>query len=147
MSNYTPTYTNAAGITLATTAVPEEKAGGVVGAIYTSWNVAGCILIALSSVIFSQVELSSAQQDIQRYQIPLTTEQHHAISAVLAAPEKAQSLLQKMTPQFEHEVFDIFKNSFLSGFHTVMIFSSLLLSACLIVCIRLIKRYKLNSSI
>lgn len=137
--------TNAAGITLATTAVPEEKAGGVVGTIYTSWNVAGCILIALSSVIFSQVELFASKQDIQSYQIQLTSEEHHSIAAVLAAPEKAQALLQKMTPQFSHEVFDIFKKSFLTGFHTVMIFSSLLLSLCLIVCILLIRRYKLNT--
>jgi EmrB/QacA subfamily drug resistance transporter len=136
--------TNAVGVTLATTSVPAEKSSGVIGMIYTSWNVAGCILIALSSVIFSQVELATAQKEIQQYHLQLTEEQHHSIAAILADPEKAQALLKQMSPQFAQEVFTLFKNSFLNGFHVVMMCSCFLLFLALIACCYLIKRYKIE---
>lgn len=137
--------TNAACITLATTAIPEERASGVMGLIFTSWNVGACVLIALSSVIFSEVEFSNLQTSIQKYHLQLNVEDHHKITAVLAAPEKALAILKELSPEaLSHELFPLFKQSFLSGFHAVMYFASFLLLLCLLACIKIIRKYKIE---
>jgi EmrB/QacA subfamily drug resistance transporter len=136
--------TNAACITLATTAVPEEKAGSAIGLIFTNWNVAGCILITLSSVIFSQVEFAKLESTIQAHHIQITENDHHRIAAAIASPEKASSMLKEISPSISDEVFPLFKQSFMSGFHAVMIFSTVLLFAFLCISIALIRRYKIE---
>lgn len=128
---------NAGTITALIQSVKPEKMGAAVGTIFTFWNLAGSIFLALSTVLFHWQESRTMNASLIDANIQLNPEQHHQISVLLSDPEAAQSILKTFVGGNVQEILQFFYASFMSGFHAVAWFAAAMLAIYLILAVRL----------
>lgn len=110
---------NTGTLTLAYEAMPPEKAASAVGTMFTAWNVGTTILIAVMSVIFSNVEIGHMQQLLQTHSMILNSTQSDMVQHLLANPSSAKLFLSQLGVLSNH-IEPLFKDAFMAGFHSVM---------------------------
>lgn len=128
---------NAGTITLITKSVPPEKMGNSIGTIFTFWNIAGSVLITLSSILFHWRENAKFNEILLDKNITLDAAQHQQVSVMLADPEQAKTILSQFVGPEHAELLSAFQNSFMHGFHWVAIASALIIIAIYLVGLKL----------
>lgn len=113
---------NTGTVTLAYEAMPEEKAAGAVGIMFTAWNIGGAILIALVSVIFNRSEVHAMKRLLEHHAIHLDPSQSMLVHQLLTNSSDEAAVGAKLGT-LSHTLIPLFKQAFLHGFHSVMLFS------------------------
>jgi EmrB/QacA subfamily drug resistance transporter len=138
LMGYTWGIANAGSITAIIQSVPGERIGGAIGTVFTFWNIAGSIFLAIGSAMFHHKETALAKGITVRDKIHLTATQHHQVAAALGDPEKIKQALSHFTGLMQHKIGLIFKSSFLHGYHEVAWGMAILMlvGLCLGLCLR-----------
>lgn len=110
---------NTGAISAVSQSVPNNKVGGAIGTVFTLWNMAGAISLAVGTVLFKHFEKIKMNKVLFSHNMTLTTNQKEIVSALLSNPERASSLLKGMVGSGAHDIFIAFRSAFLSGYHAV----------------------------
>ncbi|MDF1655488.1 MAG: MFS transporter [Coxiellaceae bacterium] len=102
-----------------------QHAGSIIGTIFTAWNVSGTIMLAIATVIFNNVEHRKMDLALAKHHLTLTVQQKNSIASLLADPSNATALLKKFTGALHQTIYHDFLQAFLSAFHSVAIFSTI----------------------
>lgn len=119
LMGYTWGIGNAGTITALTQSVPANKMGNAIGTVFTMWNLFGSIFLALATIIFHWRENAAANSYLTEKNIQLTADQHQQITSMLSDPEQARNLVAQFVDGQGTEILQVFKYSFMSGFHWV----------------------------
>lgn len=108
---------NAGSIVAINESVPTNKIGVSIGTVFTVWNVAGAIGLAIATVLFHAQETSYMQSALSRLGVTLNGEQQHAVKMMLLDPDNVKGSVMQHLGTKLHEVMYLFKLSFLHGYH------------------------------
>jgi hypothetical protein len=139
LMGYTWGLANTGTLAAVVESVPAERTGGALGTVFTFWNVSGSIMLALSTVIFHSREAASFNAALSKFNLQLTAAQHQQVSLLLSDPKQAQVVLNQYLGDKANEVLQIFHNSFMSGFHWVAWFASIVMFIVAVIGLRLRK--------
>ncbi len=139
LMGYTWGIANAGSIVAASQSVAPERMGSTLGTIFTFWNISNSVFLALATVVFHWRESVALNSELLKTNMPLTTGQHEQLSVMLTDPQQAQTILNQFTGEKATEVLQIFKFSFMSGFHWMAWLSALTLLVFFLVGLRLRK--------
>ncbi|VVC76402.1 Multidrug resistance protein Stp [Aquicella siphonis] len=126
---YTWGVANVGSITAIMQSVKPEKIGNAIGTVFTFWNLSGSIFLALASVLFHWRESTIMHSVLMEREIVLSPDQHQQIHLLLSEPEEAKQLLAASFGKQASVIFDIFQDSFMSGFHWAAWFGAILMLA------------------
>lgn len=110
---------NTGAISAINQSVPSDKIGGSIGTVFTLWNMAGAIFLAVGTVLFQYFEKLKMVHLLNAYPVMITGEQKRLISTLLSDPERASAILKDIIGSGAHDILIAFKVAFLSGYHTV----------------------------
>ncbi|MBX9704687.1 MAG: MFS transporter, partial [Gammaproteobacteria bacterium] len=124
--------------------VPRDKIGSVTGTVFTLWNMAGPICLAIGSVIFQYAEKSKMSTILTANNIALTPEQQQAVAASLADPDQASQMLTQIAGSNSDSILSAFKTSFLAGYQAVSVVIVLIVLVLLALGIRAARKKQLT---
>lgn len=130
----------APGTSLGISALPRSQSGVASGAITTIQETGGSVGIALAGTIFRVTEKHHFQGLADKHNMNLSPELISKVQSLLSNPQKLELFLKSQTPALHHKVTEIFKDSFLFGFHSSMILVAVLAFACMITIFFLLKK-------
>lgn len=133
LMGYTWGVANAGSIAGLVGSVPPEKMGSSVGTVFTSWNLSGSVFLALATLVFHAREKAVMAAQLAQHHVTLTAAQRHQVAVLLADPEQAKAVLAKFTGGRAHELYQVFQHSFLSGFHWVAWFATIVMAVGLLL--------------
>ncbi|MDF1759491.1 MAG: MFS transporter [Coxiellaceae bacterium] len=128
---------NTGSVTAVNRYADPQHAGSVIGTIFTMWNIAGTIALAIATVIFNNVSHSKMDAALLKYNLTLSVSQKNTVQALLADPSNATALLKSFTGHLATEIYQAFSAAFLSGFHAVGIFASIVVFVGMLVAFKL----------
>jgi len=134
---------NAGCLSVVTENLPEHKAGIAIGTIFTCQNVTGAFLLAISTVIFNQYQVSHLKIYLEQHQGDISTVGQHHLSKAIADPDHAASYLHQGGGAINH-LYNIFQEGFLSALHGMSWVMTAILVLILIVAITQIRRLKMS---
>lgn len=114
------------GTSLGIRALPRSRSGLASGALTTLQETGGSVGIALAGTAFRIAEKHHYQELTHSIPFNISPELKVKIQSLLSTPEKLHEFLNHQTPTMNHHFIDIFKSSFLYGFHVSMIFAAAL---------------------
>lgn len=97
-----------------------EDAGLVSGAAVTLLNTLGMVALAFTGVIFRYAETSELFKQLQNEKISLSSEKITSIRRLLFSSDALSELQKEFSPSLGHKLIDVFRTSFVSGFHAVI---------------------------
>nr|MCH9690295.1 MFS transporter [Gammaproteobacteria bacterium] len=106
-----------------------QHAGSVIGTIFTAWNIAGSIALAVSTVVFHHYQSAMMRFTLSQHRLQVDRTQQHWIASMLADPSRAKAQLSHFAGRVAHEVYQGFVTAFMSGFHAVAVFAVIVLLA------------------
>ncbi|QVL58293.1 MAG: MFS transporter [Simkaniaceae bacterium] len=130
----------APGTSLGISALPRSQSGVASGAITTIQETGGSVGIALAGTIFRVTEKHHFQELAQNHQLNLSPEIIQKVQSLLSNPQKLHIFLNQQAPALDHKIVDLFKASFLFGFHSSMILTAILSFTCMISIFFLLKK-------
>lgn len=104
-----------------------QHAGSVIGTIFTTWNIAASIVLAVSTVIFHGYQQKVMDFTLQQHDINLTAAQKSWVASMLADPSRAIEQLTHFSGALAHKIYQGFTLAFLAGFHSVAVLSFIVL--------------------
>lgn len=110
---------NTGAISAVSQSVPSDKVGGSIGTVFTLWNMAGAIFLAVGTVLFQYFEKLKMDSMLLTHNVALTAQQKKIVSTLLSDPERATSHLKNLVGPVAHDILVAFKAAFLSGYHAV----------------------------
>ncbi len=133
---------NTTGVTLTYQAVKVDRAGSVIGLIFTNWNTAGVIILAVATTIFTAGEFHYMKSALVVHNVALTKAQHQTVAAMLNDPSQALQLLKQIVGPAADKILPLFKSAFIHGYKRVMLFAFVLYVLSLVFTVVLIRRCK-----
>ena len=91
-----------------------NKAGSIIGTIFTFWNLCGAVFLAAATVIFNQFQKSHLNNFIQQNPNYLSEQEHSHLLQALQDPDHASSYLHSTDGAFNH-LYDIFQSGFVDA--------------------------------
>lgn len=110
---------NTGAITAINQSVPSDKVGGSIGTVFTLWNMAGPIFLAIGTVLFQYFETIKMNSMLLKHHVTLSAHQKALVASLLSDPEHAASHLKAIAGPGAHAILASFKAAFLSGYHAV----------------------------
>lgn len=111
----------------ATSALPPASAGLAVGVLYSVWNFASSVGLAVGGLIFETLDRAHLNAALLRENIALGAKDQELVRSLLSDPSQARSVLGKLTPGLEAKILPLFKDAFMAGYGGAMVY---LLIAC-----------------
>ncbi len=108
---------NAGSIVSINQSVEPQRIGGTIGTVFTTWNIAGSVLLAIATAIFHSREQVSMKNELAKHHILLTANQHQQVSAALSDPAHGKAMIAQLTGTHVSGIEHAFSNAFLAGFH------------------------------
>ena len=112
---------NLGTITSIVQSVDEADIGNGIGTVFTIWNVASSILLAIGSVLFYAKERSYMYASLLQQHIQLTVKQHQQLGVIMADPARANALFMKFGGIHAGEMARMFKLEFIHGLRSSML--------------------------
>ena len=132
------------GTSLGLSALPRNQVGVASGALTTIQEAGGSVGIAFAGTIFTMVEKSRYRELIATKQIAISSKFSEKIESLLATPSELHTFLSEQAPQLHLKLYDIFRASFLSGFHSGMLLA-VALAFCSMVTIFFLRKKKVRA--
>lgn len=110
---------NTGAISAVSQSVQSDKVGGAIGTVFTLWNMAGAIFLAVGTVLFQYFEKLKMTNILSSQKITLSVGQKELLKSLLNNPEQAFFHLEKLVSPDSRYIIGAFKESFLSGYHSV----------------------------
>lgn len=136
----------APGTSLGISALPRSQSGVASGAITTIQETGGSVGIALAGTIFRVTEKHHFQDLVDNRGMNLSSEVIAKAQSLLSDPEKLKAFLTNQVPSLDHIITDLFKASFLFGFHSSMILTAALSFVSMVSIYFLLKKKHANVS-
>ena len=106
---------NSSSATAAVAATTPDRAGNATGSAWTLFNVGSAIGLALCVVVFHMIEKAKLIADLKTAGIALNPQHLEVVKTLIADPDKAKQALASLGVNNAHEIFPLFKQSFVSG--------------------------------
>ncbi len=116
----------------ATSALPPEAAGLAIGSLWTFWNIASSITLAVGGMILRVVDQSRLDASLAANNISLSNQQQHVIRSLLSDPSRAEQTLGELPAKLSTEITPLFHDSFTEGYNGAMLFMAIWCAVCLI---------------
>ncbi len=97
--------------------------GSIIGTVFTTWNVCGSIMLAISVVIFHSRENYLMNNYLSQSGIILSQQQKNYIASILSDPQHASKIIEHFANGRFKGLYQAFHQAFLSGFHSIMLFT------------------------
>ncbi|MCB1115049.1 MAG: MFS transporter [Chlamydiia bacterium] len=128
------------GTSLGISALPRSQSGVASGALTTLQETGGSVGIALAGTVFRIAEIHHYTKITDSLQLNVPPELVTKIQSLLSTPQKLSAFLSQQTPAIDHRFIDIFKASFLHGFHVSMILAAALSLTSMLAIFFLLKK-------
>ncbi len=132
----------APGTSLGISALPRSQSGLASGAITTVQETGGSIGIALAGTIFRVAEKHRYNDLAKSQQLNISPETINKVQSLLSYPKRLNEFLSQQTPAIDQKFIEIFKDSFLHGFHFGMILTAILSFTAMLTIFFLLKKDK-----
>lgn len=110
-----------------------RHSGATIGTIYTAWNISSSVLLATATVIFNARETHVLNSNLVKLGLHLNNLQHNHIKSTLIDPEHTKSILEKISTLDATKIFPLYKQSFIAGFHSMIISMSTIIAILLTI--------------
>ncbi|MEM7121702.1 MAG: MFS transporter [Pseudomonadota bacterium] len=119
----------------ATSALPPESAGLALGSLWTFWNIASSITLAVGGMILRILDQSRLDASLAANNITLSDHEKHVIRSLLSDPSRAEQTLGELPAKLSTEIAPLFHDSFMDGYSGAMTFLAIWCAVCLIGCV------------
>ncbi len=116
----------------ATSALPPEASGLAIGSLWTFWNIASSITLAVGGLILSAVDQSRLGASLAAKNITLNDHEQHVIRSLMADPSRAKEILTELPSNLATEIVPMFHESFMAGYSGAMIFMAVFCGVTLV---------------
>ncbi len=125
-------FQQATSAVAATSALPPESAGLALGTLWTLWNIASSITLAVGGLILRVVDQSRLDASLAANNITLSDQEQHVIRSLLSDPSRAEQTLGELPAKLSTEIAPLFHDSFSAGYSNAMLFMAIWCGVCLI---------------
>jgi EmrB/QacA subfamily drug resistance transporter len=106
----------------ATSAMPAAAASLAVGVLYSIWNFASSIGLAVGGLIFEELDKRTLDAALANQNITLPPSEQELVRSLLSDPSQVQKVLGELAPGLESTILPIFRDSFMAGYSGAMVY-------------------------
>ena len=132
----------APGTSLGISALPRDQSGIASGVLTTIQETGGSIGIAIAGTLFRMTEQGHFKTLTKSQGIQLSKETIYTVQSLLSRPQKLDAFLREKAPTLDHRITELFRESFLFGFHSSMVLVAALALIGMVTIFCLLKKSK-----
>ena len=108
---------NTGSITVVSEHVSPNKSSTILGTVFTIWNLAGAIFIAISSVIFHNKQINHLNHYIKQHSNTISSDMISKLKLAAKDPNHALQILHNPQKIMSTKLYEIFSDGFLNSLH------------------------------